>query len=1151
MRMRPSLITLAIALISCAAAPAVAQRYPFRTISENDGLPMSNVEGLVQEPDGRLWVSGRSGLAAFDGLHWEHVEQLAGRDVPSLGGIGRDGAGRLWTVGRATPVALFRRDDDGWTRLPDDPNSSWGHDVAAMAVDPDGGPQGTVATTGGGLHLWHDGAWQRVPLPGQPAIRHLAWHDGVLLAATTDGLMTVTPDSAGPARVAAVPGLPPGPAYATVPDQRGSGLLVVGHGWIGHLEAGRFTTLLTDERIDLPHATSGVAAALDSLGSIWCGDRLRLLVYHPLSGLDVLEQDSGLIARGVTALTVDRDGQVWAGGMRGISALADQRFTNWDKESGLFADEVTSVHQLPDGRMLLGHEGGLTIMGTPPRTLRIGREDQWGRVMAIESAPDGTQWLACGALGLAHLDRALNLQWPLGPREPGRSISAVAVGSDGTVWAGGSDGLQRLGEGGFVPVPLATAEDPHDPSVRRIVNGPDGSLWLTTGRRGVLQVKGAYVRRYWAADDPEANSTYAVFPAPGGGWWVGTAAGLRRLTDEGIEARRPGDPPVERAIFAIVADDRGRVWFGTDAGVRVWDGTDLRSYGVRDGLIGSETNRDAVTVDRRGRVWIGTDRGLTVFDERFGWHGARPPAARIEGYEVDGERRPADAPLALGPDTRELVVRLGVDSVADALQLGFRTFLDGYDARWHAARVLPDRTLRFTSLPPGHYRFAVQAVDAGGRVGPVATGAAITVAPPLWQRPWVLVLAVVVGVGLVWLVFSVAAGRRYTRRLRHEVLARTAELEASEQAIRRESRRLAVVLGSISDGVVVVGADGRISLGNAAAARLVDVPAERLAGRSLEEVLPGLTALVREVRAASLTGTSNFVPADAPLPYRIGASGRDLEIAVAPLETAGGPDGARVLAFRDVTGRRRSDRAKVHSRRLESLGVLAGGIAHDFNNLLTVMLGNTTVARELPGLPPEVGTRLDNIEEAAGRACELTRRLLIFARSEPPQRRPTDPAELVRRAAALAPGGAAHELTVTLAPDLHPVNAEADDLVEALTHLLENAWHAMPAGGRTVLDGRNVDDPAGEPCVELTVRDEGPGIPSADLDRIFEPYYVKRTGGDGLGLAIAYIAVARHGGRLTAATGPGGGGGAIFTVQLPAVRPVAAGVRRPDSAPSA
>ena len=72
--------------------------------------------------------------------------------------------------------------------------------------------------------------------------------------------------------------------------------------------------------------------------------------------------------------------------------------------------------------------------------------------------------------------------------------------------------------------------------------------------------------------------------------------------------------------------------------------------------------------------------------------------------------------------------------------------------------------------------------------------------------------------------------------------------------MRRESRRLSVVLGSISDGVIVAGLDGRISLGNAAAGRLLGVEPGRLAGRSLEEVLPGVTVLVREANVAALTG---------------------------------------------------------------------------------------------------------------------------------------------------------------------------------------------------------------------------------------------------------------------------------------------------------
>ncbi|MFO7608722.1 MAG: ATP-binding protein [Candidatus Krumholzibacteriia bacterium] len=1131
-----------LAVISLAAGPAEARRHPFRTFSEQGGLPMSAVNGVVQAQDGTLWLVGRGGAAVFDGFAWRREDEGDGVGTVPLGRIATDGGGNLWAVARHTPVQLFRREAGQWQALPPCPASAWGRAVSAFAVDGSRAqdPVIAVATSQAGVRIWRRGAWRELALPGGARVHHLRWQDGTLGAATAQGLYTIAVPEEGPLRAVPVAGLPAGPVYATVGTGADLGQIVAGRGWLGRLGAGGYTPIATDPRLDLPDAFAGVAAVRDSLGGIWCSTPSLVVHHHPLSGLEFLDRSSGLVANGAADLTVDREGQVWLVGPRGVSVLGDRRATGWDREAGLLADEVTAVLELADGRILLGHEGGLTVLADEPRPVPITRDGATSRVMGLAAAPDGSLWLAGGALGLARLDEDLRPHWMWRPARRSGSCAAVAVGPDGTVWAGGSDGLVRRVGDAFLPVPLTTPADSTPVLVRRIHAAADGTVHLATGRHGVIVVTPAGAVRRTAVADPEANSTYAVQPAPDGGWWVGTGAGLRRLGPGGIGPIGLADPVIDRPVYAIATDPAGRVWFGTDAGVRAWDGIALRPFGVADGLLGAETNRDAVTVDSQGRLWVGTDRGVTVLDERLGWDGAPPPAARLEAFVVDGLVLPPDRALRLGPDARELVIRLGSSSLAAPGRIRFRTYLEGFDRRWREAETLPDRALRFTNLPVGTYRFHAQAVDADGRPGAVVTSASLQVAPPLWRRPAVLASAAVAILGLVWLAATAVNGRAYARRLRREVAARTAELAASEQAVRRESHRLEVVLGSISDGVIVAGPDGRITLGNAAAARLLGIAPGRLAGRALEEVLPGVTAMVREARAAQLTGTSSFVGDDAAIPYRVGSNGRDLEIAVAPLEDAQGSSGARVLAFRDVTGRRRNEDERMHMRRLGSLGLLAGGIAHDFNNLLTIVLGNTAVARDTAALPAEAAAGLDNIEQAALRARDLTSRLLDFARGDAPRTRPVDLAAGVRRTAGLVLADSALGLVDELPADLRPVAADPGQLDQVLQNVLLNARQAMPRGGTVRVVARNTDGDGanGKAAVELTIADEGPGIAAADLERVFEPYYTTKAGGTGLGLAIAYAIVARHGGRLTVASQPGAG--AAFTLRLPAALAVPA-----------
>jgi two-component system NtrC family sensor kinase len=119
-------------------------------------------------------------------------------------------------------------------------------------------------------------------------------------------------------------------------------------------------------------------------------------------------------------------------------------------------------------------------------------------------------------------------------------------------------------------------------------------------------------------------------------------------------------------------------------------------------------------------------------------------------------------------------------------------------------------------------------------------------------------------------------------------------------------------------------------------------------------------------------------------------------------------------------------------------------------------------------------------------------------------------------------------LEIETAPGLAPVDCDAAQIEQMILALAMNALEATPTGGRVVLGAR----PEGEDLV-LTVSDTGTGIPEAEQARIFEPFFTTKEAGKGvgLGLAVVYGIVTRHGGQIELASRPGVGTG--FTVHLP------------------
>lgn len=215
--------------------------------------------------------------------------------------------------------------------------------------------------------------------------------------------------------------------------------------------------------------------------------------------------------------------------------------------------------------------------------------------------------------------------------------------------------------------------------------------------------------------------------------------------------------------------------------------------------------------------------------------------------------------------------------------------------------------------------------------------------------------------------------------------------------------------------------------------------------------------------------------------------------------------------------------AMERDRRLAALGEMAGVLAHEIRNPLASMKGHAQLLAER--LEPETPERqkADRVVGEALRLEELTADLLSFIRSKQIERREVDPRAVLEAAAGELGRG---RVEVSVEGEVPDWPLDPSLLQQALTNLLRNALQASPQGASA-----SASLAAENGSLVFRVRDRGEGVPEADLERIFEPFYTTRTRGTGLGLAVARRIVGLHGGTITAENHPEGG--AVFQVRIP------------------
>ncbi len=365
---------------------------------------------------------------------------------------------------------------------------------------------------------------------------------------------------------------------------------------------------------------------------------------------------------------------------------------------------------------------------------------------------------------------------------------------------------------------------------------------------------------------------------------------------------------------------------------------------------------------------------------------------------------------------------------------------------------------------------------------------------------------------------------------------------ASERELAREKERLAVTLKCIGDGVITTDTSGNVVMMNKAAERLTGWKQAEAAGKPSESVFSIIsdstrTAYPDPVKKAIHTRDIVTLDFHALLVARDGTEYSIADSCSPILDDAGHITGA-VIVFSDVTEKRKLMESAQRTQKLESLGILAGGIAHDFNNLLGGIYGNMEMAR-MSSKDPSVNGFLDAMLSTLERARGLTNQLLTFSKGGSPNRRTDKLFPLVHEAVEFALSGSNVAYAFEVPDDLWLCDFDTAQVAQVFDNIALNAVQAMPAGGTVKVEAANVELPHGGHTtlpegryVSVTVTDDGQGIPFEVLPRIFDPFFTTKQDGNGLGLAIAYSTVKKHGGTIDVKSEPGKG--CSFTVLLPA-----------------
>ena len=735
-------ITRALAFLLLVSGPICAQEYSFRTYGNAEGLNNLAVRQVYQDRGGFIWVSTENGIFRYDGDRFEGFGPAQGIPISSVAAFGEAPDGSLLVGGT---FGLYQLRANRFEKLPVSFKTvSW-----AQGIQSDGQGHTLLGTDAGLIELsfepGHQGFVERA-FPRAPGSSG-ANVDAVLVEGDVlwygCGHEVCRRDSAGTQVFGRESGLPDYPAIVIRKDREGNL-------WVRAKTAGVFVRLAGQTKFERPtaHMPGSVIGipGLDSEGRILLPSPDGLLIRDG-KGWQKIDRSVGL--RGaVYSVFEDRQHSLWIGlAGRGLAQWRGyQDWSSYSTASGLSSDIVYEIQPWADGTLFVGTEGGLL------RGERQSSGIRWKKVAGLDgfpvhgvrTGPDGDLWIGTEARGVARLQvRTGTVEW-FGEAQglTGKLAYTVRFDREQRLWAATEAGL-------FM------ATEPYH-RFSRVAELPSTQMWaVAEGSDGIVWAGGtdglfAYANGHWknfTRDSGLSNQEVLALGAGANGQiWIGYrfGGGIDRVrlqsgslvVEKGVQ--RAGTDGI---VYFLEFDASGRLWAGTERGVDMWNGSRWSHYDTSDGLAWNDCDLNGFAEEPDGTVWIGTSGGLSQFKPRPRTSPDVPIEAvftklMVGGKDVSGQSNPAFSTHA-----NSLIVRYSALNVSNENRILFHYRLKGSNSAWTETT---QRELQFAELAPGAYRLEVEAQEGDGGWSGRRAEFAFKILTPWYSSWWFLGICVLV-----------------------------------------------------------------------------------------------------------------------------------------------------------------------------------------------------------------------------------------------------------------------------------------------------------------------------------------------------------------------------------------------------------------------
>ncbi|MEW6469217.1 MAG: two-component regulator propeller domain-containing protein [Bacteroidota bacterium] len=805
-----------------------AQRTSFIEYGIEQGLVQSQVQSIVQDNDGNLWIGTLGGLSKYNGKSFTSYSKKDSLAEDWVTTAYKDKNGNLWFGHWGGGVTMYDYENKKFQNLKIELYTRF-KSVNAILQDKTGSYW--IGTEGSGIFKFDPVANKMISISKKEGL-------------SSENITGLCMDTYGNIWIATDNGIcvydskfdissPSSYNYVNVSNGLGSDNITCIYSgekeiWVGTKDAGVFVISLPEDftvkSIDETFAkrVSGLSLA-DGLGAndincifrdskkrMWIGTRLGGVtkLYNSEGGTRIFKTYSigqGLNYYNVNAVTEDREGNIWIGTDVGLNQYRGERFQLFDERDKLVNNLVWSTICDQEGNIWLGTNNGVSKIsvtqtgdGLPVYSIQNFTTADGlnsNAVLAVYEDPaTGDIWFGCAFGGICRLKKGeKKVESMNNEQNMLKDVSVFSICSDkfDNLWFGTRLGASRYDKGSNSFQLFTTDEGLGGNNIYRIFRDSKGNLWFGALGGKLSMYDGTSFKLFNESDGIRHRFILCISEDKKGQLWFGVYGGgiykydgkqfTNYTVDNGLSSPSP---------YAIIADKENYIWIGTTNGIDKFDPESFAftHYGKQEGFYGVETNPNAICTDKQGNIWFGTIMGAVKFNPDEDRLNNTEPLINITGMKVflKDTLFPIDArfPYNMNHITFEFI---GI-SLTNPSGVRYKYMIEGFDEDWSPETALNEAV--YANLPPGEYTFMVKACNNNHQWNTEPAKYRFIITPPFWKTKWFYMLVTVGAMLIIYLAdrWRTSNLKRTKRELEHKVEQRTLELAQKNEELAERNK---------------------------------------------------------------------------------------------------------------------------------------------------------------------------------------------------------------------------------------------------------------------------------------------------------------------------------------------------------------------------